>query len=111
LIYPQKPDEFIRFYYEAINNRQYELTWSLLSEAFKENVNGPQQGGYQGYVDWWNTVEKVEVTQITIIKSDLNSATLQVKADYYYKNGATTHSTRNFYVIYDKTSQSWLFDW
>lgn len=108
---PKSPEDLVMFYYNGINSRQYELTWSLLSEEFKDHVNGPQQGGYQGYVDWWNTVEKVSVTQVSVIQKTSSTASLKVKADYYYKSGVTTHSNLQFNFTYDNFRQTWLFDW
>jgi serine/threonine-protein kinase len=103
-------EQFIRTYYQAINSRNYENTWSLLSETFRASVNGPQNGGYQGYVDFWNSVDRVEVTEIKILEQSSQSAKASVVANYHYKNGATTTSQGNLDFIYDPSRNTWLFD-
>lgn len=103
-------EEFIRAYFQAINSRNYEYTWSLLSDAFKTNSNSPQHGGYQGYVDFWNTVDRVEIVEIRILEQGSQSAEAFVVANYHYQNGATTTGEQTFYFIYDFTRNTWLFD-
>jgi hypothetical protein len=103
-------EQFIRTYFQEINNRNYEYTWSLLSEAFKTSRNSPQSGGYQGYVDFWNTVDRVETLEIQILEQSSQSAKALVVANYHYGNGATTTGTQDFYFTYDFTRNTWLFD-
>ena len=103
-------EQFIRTYFQEINSRNYENTWSLLSDAFKASRNSPQNGGYQGYVDFWNTVDRVEILEIKILEQSSQSAEVFVVANYHYKNGVTTTGKQNFYLIYDFTRNTWLFD-
>jgi serine/threonine-protein kinase len=102
--------QFIRTYYQAINSRNYETTWSLLSDAFRASAHSPQNGGYQGYVDFWNTVDRVEVLEIKILEQSSQSAEVFVVANYHYKNGVTTTSEGNHSFIYDFRRNTWLFD-
>ena len=103
------PEEFIRFYYGAINKRNYVVTWSLLTPGFISLANPLSQGGYQGYTDWWNTVDHVDVTGVDIIEQDKNTATVEVRATYQYSNGDTTHSHQRFDLIFDSSRGTWLF--
>ena len=103
-------EQFIRTYFQEINSRNYENTWSLLSDAFKASRNSPQNGGYQGYVDFWNTVDRVEILEIKILQQSRQSAEVYVVANYYYKNGVTTTGQQKFYFTYDFTRNTWLFD-
>ena len=102
--------QFIHTYYQAINSRNYEITWSLLSDAFRASAHSPQNGGYQGYVDFWNTVDRVEVLEIRILEQSNQSAKVFVVANYHYKNGVTTTSEQDLYFIYDFRRNTWLFD-
>ena len=103
-------EQFIHTYFQEINSRNYENTWSLLSDAFKASRNSPQNGGYQGYVDFWNTMDRVEILEINILEQSSQSAEVFVVANYHYKNGVTTTGEQNFYFIYDFTRNTWLFD-
>lgn len=103
-------EQFIRTYFQEINSRNYENTWSLLSDAFKASTNSPQNGGYQGYMDFWNTVDRVEILEIKTLEQSSQSAEVFVAANYHYKNGVTTTGEQTFYFIYDFTRNTWLFD-
>jgi hypothetical protein len=103
-------EQFIRTYFQAINSRNYENTWSLLSDAFKASANSPENGGYQGYVDFWNSVDRVEVLEIRVLEQSNQSAKAFVVANYHYKNGVTTTGEQNFYFVYDSSRNTWLFD-
>ena len=103
-------EEFVRFYYANINMRNYKLTWSFLTPKFINLANPPSEGGYQGYVDWWNTIDHVNVTEVDIITKDESSATIQVSAIYHYKKGITEKSILHFYLIFDSSRSTWLFD-
>ena len=103
-------EQFIRTYFQEINSRNYEYAWSLLSDAFKASRNSPQNGGYQGYVDFWNTVDRVEIVEVRILEQSSQSAEVFVVANYHYGNGVTTTGEQTFYFIYDFTRNTWLFD-
>lgn len=103
-------EQFIRLYYDTINKKDYETSWNMLSDTFKADMHGPEKGGRQGYVDFWNTVDSVEIVDITIVKQDNNSATVHIKATYNYAYGATP-SDRDHYFTFDKVKNTWLFGW
>ncbi len=106
----QSPQGFISYYFGNINSRNYTLTWSLLTDRFKNRLNLPSQGGYQGYVDFWNTINQVTVLNVyDICQVDLCAidATLQ----FFYKNGQHTTDTYPYTLTYDHTRNSWLFDY
>ena len=103
-------EQFIRTYFQEINSRNYENTWSLLSDAFKASRNSPQNGGYQGYVDFWNTMDRVEILEVNMLEQSSQSAEVFVVANYHYRNGVATTGEQNFYLIYDFTRNTWLFD-
>lgn len=103
-------EQFIRTYFEAINSRSYEYAWSLLSDAFRASRNSPQNGGYQGYVDFWNSVDRVEIVETRILEQNSQYAEVFVVANYHYQNGATTTGEQTYHFVYDFTRNTWLFD-
>lgn len=105
------PEAFIRGYYQALNDRQYDKTWSLLSEDFKQNMHSPEKGGYQGYVDWCDTIEKIEVIEVIVNFQKESTAQVFVKANYRYQNGKSGVSQRSFNLIMDSARNTWIFDW
>ncbi len=73
----QSPEDFIRDYYAAIEDRDYGFTWSHLTNVFKERWNCPEghkvnkytcstnDYDFDAYIGWWNTVDQVDVTKTT----------------------------------------------
>jgi len=106
----QSPEQFIRYYYDHINISDYALTWSLLSERFKNRLNSPAQGGYQGYVDFWDTVHRVEITRVEVVGQTGITAELIVSANYYFKNGTVTSTRDTFHLVFNIPRSTWLFD-
>ncbi len=96
------PEEFIRLYYEEINNRNYQLTWSMLSDNFKQRKhcckpdgsfdNGP-------YIDWWNSIRQVETLSVTTQEWNDNSAVVEITLRYYKMDGDVVDSTSVFHLI------------
>ncbi len=106
----QTPDQFVRLYFSNINISNYSLTWSLLSDNFKNAVNGPSQGGYQGYVQFWNTVHSVTVETVTVISQNDYYAAIMVNALFHYNSGVLTMTTTDYTLVYNYSRNTWLFD-
>ena len=106
----QTPCGFISFYFDNINTRNYTLTWSLLTDRFKNSLGNSSESGYQVYVDFWNTVKKVTVIDCNFVRQgDLCAvdATLQM----VYNNGQINTTTYPYTLTYDHTRNTWLFDY
>lgn len=102
----QTPQAFIYFYFDNINARNYTLTWSLLTDSFKNRLSG----SYQVYLDYWNSVKHVTVVSAFYTCSgDLCAvyATLQIE----YKSGQVTSDTYPYILIRDYTQNVWMFDY
>lgn len=108
---PSYPDQFIRYYYQHINARDYNTTWSLLSDVFKFAVNSTAEGGYGGYVDFWDTVQRVDINNVTIISQSSHAAQVLVDMVYNYKNGAVIRSQHYFQLYYYTPRSTWMFDY
>ncbi len=105
----QTPQDFIPYYFDNINSRNYALTWSLLSDRFKNNLNGSSQDGYQVYVDFWNTVNHVVVLDVThVCQGDQCAVNVTLQLDYY--NGPFDTSIYPYTLTYDHARNTWLFD-
>jgi hypothetical protein len=104
------PVDFINFYFTNINARNYQMTWSLLSEHFISTMNSPAQGGYQGYVDYWNTARQVDILDVAIEGQDGSSARVDVNMTVHYENGKTINWHQHFSLIYEIARNTWLFD-
>jgi general secretion pathway protein A len=107
------PEQFIRTYYQAINQRQYTQTWAMLSTHFKKTrLCCDPEGNYQfnRYTAWWNTMEKVEVLGAKTLERDTPPVLVLSTVRYYKKNGSVIDETHRFSLIADRANQSWLIE-
>lgn len=99
----------VRDYYSAINDGRYTVTWAMLSDHFKETHNSPQKGGYAAYVKWWDSVARVDVGKVSVVKQTGDLATVFAELSYV-KNGKQIDDTTPYIqLIFDPTAQEWLF--
>jgi LasA protease len=105
----QEAQVFISYYFENINSRNYALTWSLLSDRFKNNLPGSSQDGYRVYVDFWDTVNQVTVLDVTHVCQD-DRCTVNVTLQLDYTNGQSDTSIYPYALLYDPARNTWLFN-
>ncbi len=105
----QTPQNFIQDYFNNINSRNYGLTWSLLSERFKNLLHESSQDGYQIYIDFWNSVNQATVLEVNhTCEGDLCAVNVTLQLDY--ANGQTDTSIYPYTLIYEHARDTWLFD-
>ncbi len=106
---PQTPQGFVSFYFSAINSRNYSLTWSLLTDGFKNNMNGPSRDKYQTYADFWNSIDQVILKDVyAVCQGDLCAVNATLQLNYY--NGRLNTSTYPYTLTYDHNRNTWMFD-
>ena len=106
---PQSPQDFIDNYFNAINARAYTLTWSLLSDRFKDVLHSDSQGGYQVYVDFWDSVRQASVLGVEqACQGDPCQVNVTLQLDF--TNGQSDTSIYPYTLTYDPTRNTWLFD-
>lgn len=107
---PAYPDQFIYYYYQHINARDYTTTWALLTYDFKAAVNPASSGGYNGYVAFWNTVQRVDILQVVITNQTTYTARVKVDMVYNYTNGVVAPIQQSFFLYYASSLGTWMFD-
>jgi len=108
-----KPDDFIRSYYQEINDRNYGLTFSWLSSDFKDrNHCCNADGSYkiEPYIEWWKTIERVDVISTEVVNWDDQTAQVNVKLCYYTINGVTDIDNNVIFLMLDEDSNTWLIE-
>ena len=55
-------EDFLRSYYSAVQARDYQTSWSMLTPDFQANT----AGGYNAYTAFWDTVDGVEVRKVDV---------------------------------------------
>ncbi len=101
------PEEFIRDYFHAIvNERKYEHLWLLATESFNDANYGSD---YQIFVDFWNSVEELEIESVEISERSNTSAVCVVKMKLKIRGDEISAET-NYHLIYDAGKESWVFE-
>ncbi|HUI89996.1 MAG TPA: hypothetical protein VLX61_14860 [Anaerolineales bacterium] len=102
------PEGFLRQYFSLVTDGQdYGLAWSMLTPKFRK-VNDP--GGYSDYVDFWKTIEQVDLNNIVINPLSNTSVNCQLNATFHTRSGITDTEVLNYRLIYDTGKQTWMFD-
>lgn len=108
----QTPDNFIQNYYTTINQREYELAFSLLSASFKTKYHCCDANGsysYSDYVDWWNSVKEIEVQKVEIREQSSSRATVYALLRFHYKDGRIVDDQHIFQLVSDGNG-GWQID-
>jgi len=107
------PEQAIRDYYQLINDRQYHVAWARLSTHFKDKFNCCNPDGsykYKEYVNWWDSVARVDVGEVMVIEQSDGTATVIVQLWYSLKDGRTIYDTEpRIQLVRDATTRNWLF--
>jgi hypothetical protein len=107
------PDQFVRTYYALVSQQRYDLTWPMLTEAFKQKFNccAPNYN-YSEYVTWWDSVNYVDFGAVSIVSQSEDRAVVYVELYYVMSTGARSSVDRDPYIhlVYDSTVGNWRFD-
>jgi hypothetical protein len=101
------PEEFVRQYFQLIEQRDYSQTWAMLSDHYRQQNNST---GYQPYVNFWNTIQSMSIGNVQPISQDPQSARLQAQLTFHFTGGKTSTQTITFSLVSDAASGSWLID-
>ncbi|MEB3829894.1 protein kinase domain-containing protein [Phormidium sp. CCY1219] len=98
--------QFIRSYYENINDREYRRTWSMLSPEFQRTGSE----SYQEYVEWWDSIRQVRVRRVNQISTRDEVAIADVALTYNKRNGKQSEETLRMTLIWDEENRTWAID-
>ena len=107
----QDPAEFVRWYFASVwQARNYQDLWdNYLTTAFKSRVSS---GGYAEYVQWWSSVERVDVTSVDVLQNEGGRAWVRVAVTFTMKDGRVISNQQYDYsLLYDAARQTWMFDY
>jgi hypothetical protein len=105
------PEGFLRWYFSAVwNERNYQDLWdNYLTPSFKAR---PNAGGYEGYVSWWNSVQRVDVNSVSVLQNDGTHAWVRVNVTFTMMDGRVISNQEYDYDLsYDAARQTWMFDY
>ena len=96
------PEAFITNYFDTVNSRNYEASYSMLSDGIHAALT------YNDYTSFWDTVDKVEILSITIKSQSSSEVIVYVETHYFYKSGTITTGHTTYRLI--KDGASWILD-
>ncbi len=106
------PEEFIRLYFAKINQRDYSVTWSMLSDNFKQRNNCCKPDGSfdrEAYEAYWNTIDRVDVAATRTVKMNDISAVVETRITYFKRDGQVVTHTHRFNLIPVSYEYDWQF--
>ncbi len=104
------PDQAVRSYYLMVGAKRYDVTWPLLTDAFRQKFNccAPDYN-YAGYIDWWDSVERVEFGTVNTVSQTANTATVYAELNYVMKAGGVSVDAEPYFkLVLDPASGNWL---
>ena len=105
------PEQALRAYYDALNQRQYASTWLMLALQFKQaRFCCEADGSYQfsRYRAWWDLVATVEILDTNVLERQPDVAVVQATVRYTMHSGQVTEETHRFRLVAESETQRWL---
>jgi hypothetical protein len=105
----EAPLQFLRRYYDFLDNHQCKDAFLLLSDNYKAHLNG----SYADYEEWCNTFISADFQQQYLIGMSADHASAVLKISYLRTNDPKNRHNADplrFELIKDPTTQQWLID-
>lgn len=99
-------DDFIRYYFEGIKDRDLNHSYNYLTQEYKDNTNG-----LDAYIKWWNSIESVKVDSVNVIDPyiEAHSKKVRVHLSFVKHDRRVVEDEALFQVVYNKVLGSWQF--
>jgi len=107
------PVQFMRAYYNLINNRIYQEAWSWLTTDFvssKSKGLGHTFAYDVDYVPYWNTVASVEILQTSLDSSTTGYAQVTMQIRYNMLDGTSTVFNQRMFLVQGPSGRPWSID-
>lgn len=102
----------VRDYYNLVSEKRLNESWQFLSEDFKQLFNccAPNYN-YTEYVNWWNSVERVEFGEVRTVSQSGGRAVVYAELSYRMRAGGVSQDNEPYIeLVYDAGRGVWLFD-
>jgi hypothetical protein len=97
------PSETVKEYFGLINRREYENAWDILSKSQQEDSK-LRLNGFASYQEWWDSVEKVELTILSELKDEFEPV-INAELTFMMKSGSNNRQKLSFFLI--KQGDQW----
>jgi hypothetical protein len=109
-ILARDPSDFARWYFKRVwNERDYQELWEYyLTPGYKTNTGS---GLYEDYVEWWDSVERVDVNDLHELQNNGSDAWVRVDLTFHMQDGRVVRNQIYHYDFrYDPHRGTWMFD-
>jgi hypothetical protein len=106
----QDPAGFVRWYFARVSNeRDYQNLWdNYLTPSYKTNVGS---GLFTDYEWWWNSVARVDVNSVDVLRNNGSQARVRVNLSFYMQDGRVLpNEVYEYDLLYDSNRATWMFD-
>src|SRR5262249_32879002 len=107
------PDQAVRTYYQMVSQQRYDLSWNMLTDAFKQKFNccAPNYN-YTGYTNWWDSVDTVDFGNVNVVSQSGDRAVVYAETYIVMNDGRRSSVDGNpyFELIYDPVAGMWRFN-
>ncbi|MEP7292425.1 MAG: hypothetical protein ABI835_11615 [Chloroflexota bacterium] len=107
------PDQAVRTYYDLVSQQRYDVSWPMLTDSFKQRFNccAPNYN-YTGYVDWWNSVDRVEFGDVRTVSQSGDRAVVYAELYWVMNNGQRSGMSGSPYIelVYDTAMGNWRIE-
>lgn len=107
------PSQAIRDHYQALNARNYDLTWDNLTSRFKSESGNASTLARKEYEDWWNSVRSIDLqrAETASISSDGSRAIVSYRHGYTMNTGRFVQDKHtHIFLVWDQGKGKWLID-
>jgi hypothetical protein len=105
------PEQFIKDYYQAVDQGDYAKSWGMLSAGFQETCcqvagNDP----FVIYTHFWDNVDSITVLSAYLQNWNTNPAEVYVTLEYQHSRGDTFEEFHVFYIVANPQGTDLLID-
>jgi hypothetical protein len=100
------PLPIVQNYLDLIRNRNYEPAWDMLPDSMKEDKQ-LHPNGYQSFYEWYNSISRLDVNDLSILESNTDSAAVKADLHYELSSGRELNFKLKFGLEFDSESRQW----
>jgi serine/threonine protein kinase, bacterial len=97
------PPQFMRNYYRNINENQIDKSWNMLTPEFQVKSSS----SYSEFYSWWNSVDQVNVQDISLVHQDAQTAIVEVRIVYIINGIQKAERVQHFTLNWNARIKDW----
>lgn len=105
---PHDPVQFVQDYYQRVNNREYDFTFTWLTPGFLVSTGTTSLDAYRA---WWDSVQQVVIGEVYLLTADEQTACVYAELLYNMVDGRQIADNQTQVILVrDQATGHWLID-